>query len=129
MQPRLRFLLISLMFSTMTLAGMSVRTLLACTSAAAAGYGTIQLLGGSALTFNGEPSGVDRVNGTNYYYDAPNGTVMNYRNAAISRKADATSRVPLWSASAPNGAFFVNASADLTKNYTMFTQSVRRRRK
>jgi hypothetical protein len=80
------------------------------TSAASSAYGTIQLLGGSALTFNGEPSGVDRVNGTAYYYDAVTGTVMNYRNAAISRKADATSRVPLWSASAPNGASFVRGT-------------------
>jgi hypothetical protein len=80
------------------------------TSASAAGYGTIQMFGNTGLTFNGEPSGVDRVNGTNYFYDATTGTVMNYRNAAISRKADATSRVPLWSASAPNGAFFVRGT-------------------
>jgi hypothetical protein len=53
---------------------------------------------------------VDRVNGTNYYYDAATGTVMNYRNAGISRKADATSRTPLWSATAPNGAFFVRGT-------------------
>jgi hypothetical protein len=90
------------MYSTTAAAG--------STSVTIGGYGTVQLLGGSALTFNGEPNGVDRVNNTAYYYDAPNGTVMNYRNAAISRKADSTSRVPLWSASAPNGASFVRGT-------------------
>jgi hypothetical protein len=80
------------------------------TSASAASYGNIGVFGNTGLTFSGEPSGVDRVNGTNYYYDPVAGTVMNYRNAGISRKADSTSRVPLWSASAPNGAFFVRGT-------------------
>ncbi len=80
------------------------------TSVANASYGSIQLLGSTGLTFRGEPSGVDRIGGPAYYYDASNGTVMNWQNFAVTRRADETSRVPVWSRSAPNGAFYVRTS-------------------
>jgi hypothetical protein len=75
-------------------------------------YGTLQVLGSPGLTFNGESQGVDRL-GTQYWYDPAAGTVMNWQNFAVSRRADSTSRVPLWSASAPNGTAFVRAELPL----------------
>ena len=41
--------------------------------------------------------------------DLHTGTMMNYRNWPVTSKADTTSRVPLWSRSAPNGAYYVRA--------------------
>lgn len=64
---------------------------------------------GQSLTFNGEPQGIDRL-GTNYYiYDGITNKVMNWQNMARTRKADSTSRTPLWTKTAPNGVAFVRA--------------------
>jgi outer membrane receptor for ferric coprogen and ferric-rhodotorulic acid len=82
------------------------------TSVANASYGTLQLLGGSGsgLVFGGETVGVDRIGANTFRYDLETGTVMNYQNFPITRRADSTSRVPLWSAKAPNGSFFVRGT-------------------
>jgi outer membrane receptor protein involved in Fe transport len=75
-----------------------------------ASYGTLRLLGSaSGLTFGGAPNGVQRL-GPSFFYDPYAATVMNYQNMGVSRRADDTSRTPLWSRTAPNGAFFVRGT-------------------
>jgi hypothetical protein len=75
-----------------------------------ASYGKLQVLGTTAgLTFGGAPNGVQRL-GPVLYYDPYSATVMNYQNMGVSRRADDTSRTPLWSRTAPNGAFFVRGT-------------------
>ncbi len=73
-------------------------------------FGTIQVVGPGGLTFNGEPQGVVRVPGAMLVFDQYSGQVMNYQNTAYTRRANATSRVPLWSRSAPNGQFFLQGT-------------------
>lgn len=75
-----------------------------------ASYGMLQVFGAtSGLAFGGAPNGVQRL-GPSLYYDPYAGTVMNWQNMGISRRADDTSRTPLWSRTAPNGAFFVRGT-------------------
>ncbi|MEN9633942.1 MAG: hypothetical protein RL077_2346 [Verrucomicrobiota bacterium] len=76
---------------------------------ATATVGTANPLG-QTLTFSGEPQGVDRLGANYYVYDVASGAVMNWQNSAITRKADATSRVPMYSSSAPNGVAFVRGT-------------------
>jgi hypothetical protein len=82
------------------------------TSLANGAYGTIQMLGSSTgLTFSGAGNGVDRAGAlVSYRYRASDGTVMNWQNFAISRRADDTSRTPVWSRTAPNGQFFLRGT-------------------
>jgi hypothetical protein len=86
------------------------------TSVANASYGTIELLGGSGLTFRGETSGVDRINNPNYYYNGAVGTIMNWQNFGVGRRADETSRVPVWSRFAPNGAYYLRTDGGTAAN-------------
>lgn len=89
----------------------STNATLGVTSVANASYGTIQSFGNTGLTWNGESQGVQTINGNPHYlYNTGDGTVMNWQNFAISRRADATSRTPLWSTTAPNGAAYVRAN-------------------
>jgi hypothetical protein len=70
-------------------------------------FGVNPISGSVGLTWNGEPNGVNRINQDFLVADLMTGTVQNYRNYGITRRADATSRVPVWSKTAPNGAYFV----------------------
>lgn len=75
-----------------------------------------QILGTSvALNWGGEGNGVERFggNGNNanaYHWDFSTNTIMNTRGMLVSRRADSTSRTPLWSKTAPNGSFFVRGT-------------------
>jgi hypothetical protein len=95
----------------------STNTALGLTSVANGSYGTIQVLGTPGLTWNGESQGIQTINGNPHYlYNTGDGTVMNWQNFGISRRADSTSRTPLWSSKAPNGAAFVRADLPLQGN-------------
>ena len=72
-------------------------------------FGVNPITGQVGLTFNGEPNGITRLAQDWYMVDLHTGTMMNYRNWPVTSKADTTSRVPLWSRSAPNGAYYVRA--------------------
>jgi outer membrane receptor protein involved in Fe transport len=72
-------------------------------------FGVNPITGQVGLTFNGEPNGLTRLAQDWYMVDLHTGTMMNYRNWPVTSKADQTSRVPLWSRSAPNGAYYVRA--------------------
>jgi hypothetical protein len=63
---------------------------------------------GSALTFNGEPQGVNRRGGVYYVFVPGQGAIMNRQNEATTRRADETNRVPMYGA---NGVAFVRGSA------------------
>lgn len=63
---------------------------------------------GSALTFNGEPQGVNRRGGVYYVYVPGQGTIMNRQNEATTRRADETNRTPLYG---PNGVAYVRGAA------------------
>lgn len=75
-------------------------------------YGSI--IGTSTpISWGGEPNGVQRANGNaadNYFWEAGSPTIINMRGMLMARRADSTSRVPLWTATAPNGAFFVRGT-------------------
>lgn len=88
------------------------------TSVANGSYGTLQTFGNAGLTWNGESQGTQLFNGGNphYLYNTSDGTVMNWQNFMISRRADNTSRTPLWTTTAPNGAAFVRADLPLQGN-------------
>jgi hypothetical protein len=90
------------MFSTNATVG-------ATTSGGSTVFGVNPITGTTGLTFSGEPNGVNRVTGDFMVADVMTGTLMNYRNNPITRRADATSRVAVWSATAPNGQYFVRA--------------------
>jgi outer membrane receptor protein involved in Fe transport len=79
----------------------------AVTSGGSTVFGTNPISGTVGLTWNGEPNGINRVASDFLVANLKTGTVMNYRNYPITRRADATSRVPVWSGTAPNGAYFV----------------------
>jgi hypothetical protein len=68
------------------------------------------------LNWGGEANGVARYNGNanNYYWDYSTNTIMNMRGMLITRRANATSRTPLWSTTAPNGQFFVQGTRPQT---------------
>ncbi len=85
------------------------------TSVANSSYGSIQALGTTGLVFNGEDQGVDRL-GQTLLYNPYDGSVMNYQNFAITRRADSTTRVPIWSTQAPNGKFFQRATLPVQGN-------------
>jgi hypothetical protein len=75
-------------------------------------YGSI--LGASTpVSWGGEPNGVTRYMGNganNYFWEPESGVIVNMRGMLIARRADATSRTPLWTKTAPNGAFFVRGT-------------------
>ncbi len=72
-------------------------------------FGVNPITGTTGLTFSGEPNGITRLNGFFLMADLQTGTLMNYQNQPVTVKADTTSRTPLWSRTAPNGAYFVRA--------------------
>jgi hypothetical protein len=72
-------------------------------------FGVNPITGAVGLTFSGEPNGVNRVSQDFMVANLANGKMYNYRNYPITRRADATSRVPVWSKLAPNGQYFVRA--------------------
>jgi hypothetical protein len=78
----------------------------AVTSGGSTVYTNNIIMGGTGLTWNGEPNGINRVASDFMVANVHTGTLMNYRNYPITRRADATSRVPVWSKTAPNGAYF-----------------------
>jgi len=79
-------------------------------------YGPLQVLGPTTgITYNGEPNGIERRTAQTFAYNPYTNTIMNFRNAAYTRRADSTSRVPLWTKTAPNGAYFVRGE-DLDGN-------------
>ncbi|MEN9661142.1 MAG: hypothetical protein RL324_91 [Verrucomicrobiota bacterium] len=80
------------------------------TSGGSTVFGVNPITGSTALTWNGEPNGINRIGQDFMVANLATGTLMNYRNFPITRRADATSRVPVWSALAPNGAYFVRAA-------------------
>ncbi len=84
------------------------------TGAVAAGnsqvFGVNPVTGAVGLTYSGAPNGVDRIAAPRFQYDPYAGTVMNYQFFPVSRRADDTSRTPLWTATAPNGAYFVRGT-------------------
>ena len=75
-------------------------------------YGSI--LGTSTpVSWGGEPNGVTRYMGNgvnNYFWENGSNTIVNMRGMIVARRADATSRTPLWTKTAPNGAFFVRGT-------------------
>ncbi len=79
-----------------------------------------QILGTTTpLTFGGEGNGVERFNGVGnnsnaYHWDLSTNTIVNTRGTLVSRRANVTSRTPLWSATAPNGQFFVQGTRPQT---------------
>jgi hypothetical protein len=79
----------------------------AITSGGSTVFGLNPISGGVGLTWNGEPNGISRVASDFMVANLKTGTLMNYRNYPITRRADATSRVPVWSKGAPNGQYFV----------------------
>jgi hypothetical protein len=82
-------------------------TLGATSSGGSTVFGTNPQSGVTGLTFSGEPNGVDRISADFLVGNLHTGTMMNYRYYPITRRADGTSRVPVWSKTAPNGAYFV----------------------
>ncbi len=78
-------------------------------------YGSI-LGTATPVAFGGEPNGVARYNGNAnaYYLDYSTNMIMNMRGMLITRRANATSRTPLWSTTAPNGQFFVQGTRPQT---------------
>ena len=75
-------------------------------------YGSI-LGTNTQVSWGGEPNGVQRFMGNganNYYWEAGSGTIINMRGMLVTRRADSTSRTPLWTAKAPNGSFFVRGT-------------------
>jgi hypothetical protein len=103
----------------------STNATIGATSVSNPAYGTLQVFGGTGLTFGGAGKGVDRSGAlTSYRYDAAEGTVMNWQNFAISRRADDTSRTPLWTRTAPNGAFFVRGTNVNPSNANLGTDVV-----
>ena len=86
------------------------------TNGAASVFGVNPVTGAVGLTFSGEPNGVDRLGSNFYVYDPYTNTAMSYLNYPITRRADTTSRVPVWTATAPNGAYFQRASMPLQGN-------------
>ena len=85
-------------------------------------YGSI--LGTSTpLNWGGEGNGVTRYNGNanSYYWDYSTNQIKNMRGMLISRRANATSRTPLWSKTAPNGQFFVQGTRPQTTTSTGIT--------
>jgi hypothetical protein len=78
----------------------------AVTSGGSTVFTSNTVMGGTGLTWNGEPNGINRVAADFLVGDLHTGTLMNYRNYPITRRADSTSRVPVWSKTAPNGAYF-----------------------
>ena len=82
----------------------------AVTSGNSTVFGVNPITGSSALTWNGEPNGINRIGQDFWVADLAKGSMTNYRNYPITRRADATSRVPVWSKIAPNGAYFVRAA-------------------
>ncbi len=82
-----------------------------------ASYGGLAVLGTSTgLTFSGQPNGVGRLPGAQYTFDPYTGTIMNYQNMLYSRGADRTSRVPVWTKTAPDGVSFVRANMGINGN-------------
>ena len=79
----------------------------ATTSGGSTVFGLNPISGTTGLTWNGEPNGINRIASDFFVGNLKTGTMMNYRNYPITRRADATSRVPVWSKTAPNGAYFV----------------------
>ncbi len=78
-------------------------------------YGSI--LGTSTpLNWGGEANGVSRFNGNAnaYYWDYSTNQIMNMRGMLVARRANSTSRTPLWSKTAPNGQFFVQGTRPQT---------------
>jgi hypothetical protein len=79
-----------------------------------------QILGTTTpLNWGGEANGVERFNGVGnnanaYHWDLGTNTIMNTRGTLVSRRANATSRTPLWSSTAPNGQFFVQGTRPQT---------------
>lgn len=72
-----------------------------------------QILGtAEPVSFRGEPNGVTRFRGTvdSYYWEMGSDQIVNRRGLLTTRRADATGRTPLWSATAPNGAFYVRGT-------------------
>ncbi len=88
-------------------------TLGATSSGGSQVFGVNPITGTVGLTFNGEPNGVNRVGSDFMVADLRKGTLLNYRNNPITRRADATSRVPVWSKLAPNGQYFQRATMPL----------------
>jgi len=85
-----------------------------------ASYGTIEILGlgngtsdGSTLglTWGGTANGVKRENNDLMLYDPYDGTVMNYKYYASSARHANSTRSPIWSRHAPNGAYYVRGSS------------------
>jgi len=68
------------------------------------------------VSWGGEPNGVQRFNGNanTYYWDYSTNTITNWRGMLVGRRAYTTSRVPLWTTTAPNGQFFVQGTRPQT---------------
>jgi hypothetical protein len=96
----------------------STTATLGATSVSNGSYGNIQVLGtgpvrnATGLTFNGEDQGVDRM-GAMVFYDPYKGTAMNFQNFPMTRRADSTSRVPMWTRTSPNGSYFQRSDTAL----------------
>jgi hypothetical protein len=75
-------------------------------------YGSI--LGTSTpVSWGGEPNGVTRYMGNganNYFWEMKSNVIVNMRGMLVARRADNTSRTPLWTKTAPNGSFFVRGT-------------------
>jgi hypothetical protein len=79
-----------------------------------------QILGTTTpLNWGGEANGVTRFGGVGnnanaYHWDLGTNTIINTRGTLVSRRADNTSRTPLWTSTAPNGSFFVRGTRPST---------------
>ena len=65
------------------------------------------------VSWGGEPNGVTRYMGNganNYFWENGSNIIFNMRGMLVARRADSTSRTPLWTKSAPNGTFFVRGT-------------------
>jgi outer membrane receptor for ferric coprogen and ferric-rhodotorulic acid len=85
-----------------------------------ASYGTLQVLGlgnGTSdastlgLTYGGITNGIKREGAKLFLYDPYEGSVMNYQNYASTLRHSNNTRSPIWSRTAPNGAYYVRGSS------------------